>query len=116
MVSKKFYEGVKSMAEALSYIPENEHQNNYPMGRDNDESSCVTGYMCKTDWECEMGMASGGNAIYPSIEDLKEHRSCIGQCGIVEVKTFFSKVIQEEDYSDLFNEKKDNTDTSTPSD
>lgn len=66
-----------------------------------DEDGVVTGYMCKVDWECELGAAMGGNHVYPSVEDLKRHRSCVEQCGIVEVRVYCSRVIQESDFSEL---------------
>ena len=73
----------------------------WAMMRDNDNENVVTGYMCMIDWECEIGAASGGNKIYPSIEDLKASHTCWEGCGIVEVKVHFSKVICEakEDYN-----------------
>jgi len=43
------------------------------------------GYMCKTDYEHELGSAVGGVIVYSSIEDLKEHKKCWQDCGIVEV-------------------------------
>lgn len=58
----------------------------------------IVGYMCKVDYECELGRAPGGVSIYASIEDLKEHRSCAEECGIVEVEVTFSKVIQKGRY------------------
>lgn len=48
-------------------------------------SNKIIGYMCGVDWQHELGEASGGNTIYPSIEDLKRHRQCWKQCGIVAV-------------------------------
>lgn len=58
--------------------------------------SYVLGYMCGVDWECELGMASGGNTVYPSGEDCEKRRKCTEQCGIVEVKVYFSKWIKEQ--------------------
>lgn len=49
----------------------------------------VTGFMCATDWECELGAASGGNRIFPSLEDAKENLKCASVCGIVEVRVTF---------------------------
>lgn len=49
----------------------------------------VIGYMDKTDFECELGAASGGNVIYPSVEDLKRHVSCHQSCGVVSVRVSF---------------------------
>lgn len=44
------------------------------------------GYMCQTDFKWEIGDALGGTTIYPSIEDLKDNRKCVKQCGIVKVR------------------------------
>lgn len=66
-----------------------------------DDSNHVTGYMCMTSWECEIGVACGGNTIYPSIEDLIKCHTCCGEdggCGIVEVKVSFSRVIKNETF------------------
>ena len=56
------------------------------------------GYMDKIDFECEIGLASGGNTIYPSIEDLKEHKKCVSECGIVKVEVKLIEVIEESKY------------------
>lgn len=72
-----------------------------PMGRENVDDDFVTGYMDLVDFECELGMASGGNAVYASIEDLRKQHPCVKQCGIVKVKVEAIEVIQETDYSDM---------------
>ena len=54
------------------------------------------GYMCKTDWDYELGEALGGNSIYPSIEDLKKRRKCVSSCGIVKVRVELEEVVQPE--------------------
>jgi len=54
------------------------------------------GYMCKVDFDWELGCAMGGNDIYPSIKDLKENRKCVSECGIVKVKITLEEVIQED--------------------
>ena len=54
------------------------------------------GYMCTIDFEDELGRASGGNIVYPSIKDLKEHHTCWEECGIVEVEVSFVKTIVEQ--------------------
>jgi len=43
-------------------------------------------YVCGVDWQHELGEASGGNKVYPSVEDLKRHVSCWVDCGIVKIK------------------------------
>ena len=67
-----------------------------PMGRENPDDTFIDGYMDATDWECEMGSASDGNRVYPSIEALREHnKHCIDECGIVKVRVQFLEVVQE---------------------
>jgi hypothetical protein len=43
------------------------------------------GFMDKVDFEEELGLASDGNSIYPTVELLEEHHPCCNQCGIVKV-------------------------------
>lgn len=50
-------------------------------------------YMCKTDFECELGRASGGNTVFPSIEDAKKRLKCWEGCGIVEVKVTYVRTV-----------------------
>ena len=52
-----------------------------------------TGYMCKIDFDCELGAASGGNHVYPSIGDLRDNRGCIALDNIVEVDVREVKVV-----------------------
>lgn len=59
----------------------------------------VEGYMCLTDFECELGSALGGNRIFPDLEDLIENKPCVEECGIAKVKVTGIEVIQESDYS-----------------
>ena len=44
------------------------------------------GYMCKTDFDYELGHAAGGNRIFATVEDLKEWFPCVDECGIVKVE------------------------------
>lgn len=53
------------------------------------------GYMDKTDFDHELGNALGGNEIYRSIEDLKRHKRCATECGIVKVEVTLLEVVQE---------------------
>ena len=65
----------------------------------------VIGYMCLTDFECELGLASGGNTVHPSVEDLQKRRACVSGCGIVEVKVLFSRVVlPPKDYDEQIDE------------
>ena len=49
------------------------------------DDGAVVGYMCLTDWECELGAASDGSKVYPSIKALKREHTCWRACGTVEV-------------------------------
>ncbi len=42
------------------------------------------GFMCRIDFECELGMVDV--PVYPSLEVLKEKRTCIPGCGWVKVR------------------------------
>lgn len=53
----------------------------------------VIGYMCATDWECELGAASGGNTVFPSKEDAMRNLKCAESCGIVEVEVRFRSLV-----------------------
>lgn len=55
----------------------------------------VIGYMCAIDWEYELGAASKGNRIFPSVDALKRNHACWESCGIVEVRVSFGKVVVE---------------------
>lgn len=57
------------------------------------------GFMCKVDYECELGKAEGVTPIYPSVGDLRKHRTCVDECGIVKVLVYLDAVIQDENYS-----------------
>jgi hypothetical protein len=67
------------------------------MTTDKDKTS-ATGYMCAIDWQDEIGHASDGNRVYPSIDALKEHHECWAECGIVEVCVTFKKIVAKSQY------------------
>lgn len=56
----------------------------------------VIGYMCLTDWKVELGMASGGTKVYPSIDNIKKLRRCVASCGIAEVEVRLRRIVQKE--------------------
>lgn len=58
-----------------------------------EDDGSVIGYMCATDWECELGAASGGNTIFPTLEDARKLLSCAESCGIVEVEVRYRKLV-----------------------
>ena len=67
------------------------------------DGSGVVGFMCLTDFECEVGAAIGGNLVCPSIDDLKRRRPCSDSCGIVEVRVVGLRIVQpakDYDFSD----------------
>ncbi len=51
-------------------------------------------YMCKIDWDYEIGEARGGSTVYGSEEDLKLHHDCVDECGVVKVKMSLVEVIK----------------------
>lgn len=55
-------------------------------------------YMCKTDWNFELGKGYDGCELYSTIEDLKEYRPCVEECGIVEIEVTLKRVVQESNY------------------
>jgi hypothetical protein len=61
----------------------------------NGNERVVVGYMCQIDWDHELGNASDGNTVYPSIEALKRGHECWEECGIVEVEVRCTKVVVE---------------------
>ena len=56
------------------------------------------GFMCKVDFDHELGEAVGGNTIYGDEEDCRKNRRCIDTCGMVEVEVRLKRVVQEEDF------------------
>lgn len=54
------------------------------------------GYMCKVDFDWELGEALGGSTIYPNLKDFKEHVKCHDHCGIVKVRITEEKVVKKE--------------------
>lgn len=68
------------------------------MWGENEDGTIVEGYMCLVDYECELGGASGGNVVYPSLEDIRERRTCISECGIVKVAVVAIEIVQEPNY------------------
>ena len=55
----------------------------------------ATGYMCLIDWEHEIGHATYGNRIFPSVRDLEREHPSVQSCGIVRVKITLDEVIRK---------------------
>jgi hypothetical protein len=60
-----------------------------------DINSPVIGYMCLIEYEYEVGAASGGSMVYPSVDDLKKNHLCVDSCGVVEVEVRARRIVQE---------------------
>lgn len=63
------------------------------------DNKTIKVYTCGVDWQHELGHAAGGNRVYASVKDLKEHAKCWEQCGIVELEITLSKWIAEQDFT-----------------
>ena len=59
--------------------------------KDHRHATSTTVYMCKTDWDYEIG--NGTVEVYDTIEQLKKERTCVAECGIVEVEVTLKRVI-----------------------
>ena len=70
----------------------------------------IPGWMCYTDFSCELGEASGGTSIYASEDNLREFRKCVNSgekwCSPQEVVT-----MSKEDFLELV--EKSGIDTAT---
>src|SRR5512146_2125205 len=65
----------------------------------------IIGYMCLTDFECELGGASDGNHVYPSLSSLLADRKCAIECGVAEIEIklkniLLSPINRKEDYNE----------------
>lgn len=56
------------------------------------------GFMCKIDFSCELGSATGGIPVYASLNDLHQSRGCLDECGIVKVKVSPLEVVQPSNF------------------
>lgn len=61
----------------------------------------VTVYLDGVDFQHEIGEASDGNKVYPSIKDLQSHNSCWESCGIVKVKLVFEEWAVAQNFNDM---------------
>lgn len=52
-------------------------------------------YMCKTDFDHELGNAAGGVKVYSSLEDLAASRPCVTECGIVKVRVEVVEIVKD---------------------
>lgn len=51
------------------------------------------GFMDKTDFDHELGVAKGGSRVFASLKDLRKSRKCTGACGVVEVEVRLVRVV-----------------------
>ena len=56
-----------------------------------DES--IESFMCKTDYDYELGFASGGNRVFPSLQDLQNNKPCWKSCGVVKVQITLVEIV-----------------------
>ena len=49
-------------------------------------------YMCKSDYDFELPNCE--TFVYPTLKELKEKRSCVKECGIVEVEIRLVRIVQ----------------------
>ena len=75
----------------------------------NEKDGSIHGYMCKIDWDHELGNAMDGNRVYATLEDLIREHDCWESCGIVRVKVTLSEVLVETDLT--FGEDDENSNT-----
>lgn len=52
-------------------------------------------YMCLSDYQYELEHASGGFSVYGSIDELKDNRPCVHECGIVELTISSAHIVQD---------------------
>lgn len=63
---------------------------------ENLKTRAIFGWMCAVDFDCEMGMASGGTTVYASEQELRRTRVCVHECGVATVVT-----LSKEDFFNL---------------
>lgn len=58
-------------------------------------------YVDGVDWQHEIGEASDGNKVYPSINCLKKYSRCWDGCGIVECELVLKKWVVEHNWNKM---------------
>lgn len=43
-------------------------------------------YIDGVDWQHHLLADGRGTKVFPSVEDIEIHKSCVGECGIIEVE------------------------------
>ncbi len=56
-------------------------------------------YMCGTDWQHHTLCDAYGTKVYGSEAALRRQRSCVSQCGVVEVEMRITRWVTPQDYS-----------------
>lgn len=55
-------------------------------------------YMCKTDFDYELGQVFEGTKIYRSVKALEYDRPCVSECGVVMVKVTLLQIVKEANF------------------
>lgn len=55
----------------------------------------VIGFMCKVDFDHELGAAADGVPVYPSLGSLKHQRPCVAECGVVRVRVVLDAIVED---------------------
>lgn len=56
----------------------------------------ITVYTCGVSWEHHLDSDPNGTMLYPSVEALRDARSCVDECGIVELKVMLVSWVQDQ--------------------
>lgn len=65
------------------------------------------GFCCGTAWEDEIGRTRDGVLVYPSEDAIRRTRTCLDECGLVEVAVRFERWVHEpKPVSEIIQEKK----------
>lgn len=65
---------------------------------DQDARPVRTGFMCKVDFDHELGNALGGNRVFADEADCEKDRECVDTCGMVEVEVRLKRVVKEDNF------------------
>lgn len=55
----------------------------------------IKAYMCQTDWNTDLPLGANDVKLYTSLKALKRARSCVKECGIVEVEVKLKRLVKK---------------------